>query len=86
MPAVYNKYKGVPKGAVYIGRPSPYGNPFSLGKDGSRDEVYDKFEQYIKSKPEFIKLVKENLKGKDLVCFCKPERCHGDTLIEIANS
>ena len=26
-----------------------------------------------------------NLKGKNLGCWCKPERCHGDTLIECIN-
>ena len=27
----------------------------------------------------------EELKGKDLVCYCKPARCHGDYLLKIAN-
>ena len=32
MPKVLNKYKaGVPHGAVYCGRGSPYGNPFVIG-------------------------------------------------------
>lgn len=27
----------------------------------------------------------EELKGKDLACWCTPQRCHGDTLIKLAN-
>jgi len=43
MPKVLNKYKdGVPAGAVYIGRPSKWGNPFVIGKDGDREEVIAK--------------------------------------------
>jgi len=85
MPKVYNKYHNPPENAVYIGRGSPFGNPFMIGRDGDRDSVCDKYEEYIKSKPELIKLAKARLKGKNLVCFCKPKRCHGDTLLKIAN-
>jgi hypothetical protein len=24
------------------------------------------------------------LKGKDLICWCAPERCHADVLLELA--
>jgi Domain of unknown function (DUF4326) len=27
----------------------------------------------------------ELLKGKDLACWCAPERCHGDNLLKLAN-
>ena len=40
MPKVYNKHhKDAPDGAVYVGRGSKWGNPFVIGKDGTRDEV-----------------------------------------------
>ena len=40
MPKVLNKrVDGMPPAAVYIGRPSIWGNPFVIGKDGSRDAV-----------------------------------------------
>lgn len=85
-PKVHNKYrKTAPQDAVYIGRGSPYGNPFVIGKDGSRDDVCDKFEEAIESLPEVRKLMKRKLKGKHLVCFCKPARCHGDYLLKLAN-
>lgn len=83
---VLNKYKsGIPQGSVYIGRGSPYGNPFIIGKDGSREEVIKKFEDYLMTNKELLDLVKKELRGKDLVCFCSPKHCHGDVLIRVAN-
>lgn len=83
---VHNKYhKTAPTGAVYIGRGSPFGNPFVIGKDGDRNTVCDKYAEAVNT-PERIAYIKLHLKGKDLICFCKPHRCHGDTLLAIANS
>ncbi len=85
-PKVHNKFHNTaPKGSVYIGRGSQFGNPFKIGKDGTRDDVCNKFDFFISSDESFRQTVKENLKGKDLVCFCKPARCHGDSLLKIAN-
>lgn len=85
MPKVHNKYhRTAQPDAVYIGRGSPYGNPFVIGKDGNRDEVCDKFEAALLSNPALLQKVKIELKDKDLVCFCAPKRCHGDTLLRIA--
>lgn len=67
---------------VYIGRPSKWGNPFVIGKDGTRKEVLEKYRQYILSKPELLKDLHE-LKGKTLGCYCKPLPCHGDILEEL---
>jgi hypothetical protein len=84
---VLNKYKdGIPKGSVYIGRPSKWGNPFVIGKDGDRDEVISKYREWLLSQPDKVAMVKHELAGKDVVCFCAPKSCHGDVLIEIANS
>ena len=70
--------------AVNIMRGHKYGNPFIIGKDGDRDEVCDKYEKYANEKftDEEVKL---DLRGKDLVCCCKPLRCHGDYLLRRAN-
>lgn len=70
---------------VYIGRPSKWGNPFVIGKDGSRSDVIRKYSEYIMSQPKLIAAIHE-LRGKTLVCWCKPEACHGDVLDAIANS
>ena len=46
--AVLNKHKvGMPAGAIYIGRGSPWGNPFVIGEHGTRDEVCDKFKRHL---------------------------------------
>ena len=75
----------IPFGSVYIGRGSPYGNPFKIGSDGDRGQVISKFESWVRGKPELMKKIKEELRGKDLVCFCAPAYCHGEILEEIAN-
>ena len=67
---------------IYIGRPSKWGNPFSIGKDGTREEVIEKYREYILNKPELLKSLPE-LKGKILGCWCDPKPCHGDVLIEL---
>lgn len=69
---------------VYIGRPSKWGNPFEIGVDGNRDEVIKKFKTYILSNKELMKDIVE-LKGKILGCWCYPNKCHGDILVELAN-
>jgi Domain of unknown function (DUF4326) len=69
---------------VYIGRPSKWGNPFEIGKDGTRYEVIEKYREYIKTAFTEEEIIKE-LKGKVLGCWCAPEECHGDVLAEIAN-
>ena len=86
-PTVLNKYKDeIPKNAVFIGRPSMWGNPFVIGIDGDRDTVICKYEEWLHSNPAMIHAVKRMLAGKDLVCFCSPNPCHGDVLLSIANS
>jgi hypothetical protein len=77
--------KRVSSNGVYIGRPSKWGNPFAIGRDGTRADVIRKFEEYIMSNPELMEAAKKELKGKDLVCFCAPLACHGDVLSRIAN-
>jgi len=80
MPRVYNKRHGAPVGAVYCGRGSPWGNPFRIGRDGDRDTVCNRFEA------EILPLLDVRpLRGKDLVCFCKPLRCHCDAILRKAN-
>ena len=70
---------------VYIGRPSIFGNPFKIGRDGSREEVVEQYNEYfherIESDPEFRKRVLA-LKGKRLGCYCKPLSCHGHIIVE----
>lgn len=72
--------------AVYIGRPSIWGNPYRIGLDGSRSEVIAKYEAALMAQPEMVERAKRELKGKDLACWCSPLACHGDILLKVANS
>lgn len=77
---------------VYIGRPSPFGNPYSHLPNTqaryqveSRKEAITKYEEWLRSQPELMERVKKELKGKILGCWCAPLICHGDVLARIAN-
>lgn len=84
MPRVLNKRRdGVPATAVYVGRPSKWGNPFALKVDGNRDEVIEKFRVWLLASTLMDEV--HELRGKDLVCWCAPARCHADILLDIAN-
>lgn len=79
---------------VYIGRPGrglagPFGNPFKVGRDGTREECIEKYRAYFYEKleedSEFKKAVLE-LKGRTLGCFCAPLKCHGEVIAEYLES
>lgn len=74
---------------VYIGRAygefkedSIWHNPYHIGKDGTRAEVIAKYRTYILKSPHLLALL-PTLKGKVLGCWCKPQDCHGDVLVEL---
>ena len=90
MPKVWNKRDpSCPKDAIYVGRPSKWGNPFTIGKDGTREEVLQKYRDHIDNLRHtsdlFIFDLYNEITGKDLVCWCAPKPCHADVLLEIAN-
>lgn len=77
---------------VYIGRPGPWGNPFShLPKSAAevrcdtREEAIACYEEWLKQHPEVIERARRELKGKVLGCWCSPKACHGDVLARVAN-
>lgn len=67
---------------VYIGRPTKWGNPFRVGKDGNRKEVIEKFYWYLKDSEYLLNRI-PLLVGKSLGCYCKPKPCHGDAIIRV---
>ena len=95
MPKVLNKRTDkIPPDAVYVGRPSKWGNPFKIhkGKTGlelhltTREEVITRYCKWItKEEGKYLLLRLGELKGKDLVCWCSPLPCHADILLELAN-
>lgn len=67
---------------VYIGRGTKWGNPFIIGKDGTRSEVIKKYAKWIQTQPHLMNSLHE-LEGKVLGCSCKPKACHGDVLLRL---
>ena len=84
MPIEVVNIRGVQErpGDVYIGRAGhglsgKYGNPFTIGRHGSREQVIALFERYLGQHPQLLAdLRAEN--PRRLVCFCAPLACHGD--------
>lgn len=70
---------------VYIGRPSRWGNPFRIGKDGTCEEVIAKYREWVLRQPALMDALKE-LRGMRLGCYCYPLACHGDVLAELADA
>lgn len=81
------------KGVVFIdGKRFPeensiWHNPFKINKNNSRNTVINKYKLYIVKKINDEKLLGELLKlrNKNLGCWCNPELCHGDVLIDLIN-
>lgn len=77
---------------VYIGREnrfvegahnSEWHNPFSVKKFG-RDGCIEEFEKFIRGNKELVGKLDE-LNGKTLGCWCKPQACHGDVIVKLIN-
>lgn len=69
---------------VYIGRPSKWGNPFKVGEDGTRKEVIQKYEYWVRQQKNLMDSLYE-LKDKTLGCWCYPKACHGEVLVKLVN-
>jgi hypothetical protein len=87
----------MPPNSVYVGREvrdrraggvrfreSRWFNPFKIDRDGSREEVVAKYHARLLRRPDLMAALPE-LRGKDLVCWCAPDACHSDVLLELAN-
>ena len=94
-PKVLNKRTDkIPQGAIYVGRPSKWGNPmtirevreFNLGVDEKEANqiAVNWYRQYLGVNPRLMSQIEE-LKGRDLVCWCTPLPCHADVLLELVN-
>lgn len=73
---------------TYIGRGTPWGNPFVVGEGYTQEEAADAYRKKLARAlagrdPGAWKLV-NNLAGVDnIVCSCTPRPCHGDCFAEI---
>jgi len=73
----------------YPTKPSVFANPYKIGKDGTREEVIFKYKEYLinnlnNDKSLVNKLIL--LKDKNLGCWCYPEYCHGNVLLELIDT
>ena len=87
-PRVLHRRKTPSGVGVYIGRPTKWGNKFVIGKDGDRNAVIAKYRRWLDNDPQGMRIkqqAKTELRGESLVCWCAPEACHGDVLLEVAN-
>lgn len=88
----YHLGKVIPDGAVYIGRAMPhfglkaskFANPFKLKDDEPRGSTIQRYKEWLWDQIRSGKISLEDLlelEGKDVVCFCSPQKCHGDVLV-----
>jgi hypothetical protein len=75
-----------PDGAVYVGRPTRWGNPFKVADIG-RDAAVWNYANALRmgELPFTLDDVRRELKGTDLICWCGlDETCHADILLRAA--
>ena len=95
----------MPSNTIYVGRPTKWGNPFKLGDrpwggtisfipiyQPTGEKVLEAYRDYVENKCRWIiEEAQEELRGKDLACWCKesepgqPDLCHAAILLELAN-
>ena len=72
--------------AVVVSRPSIWGNPFPAATLAERKAAVAKFRATIAKKPELRERARNELRGKNLACWCSLDGpCHADVWLEIAN-
>ena len=82
----------MPEGAVYVGRPTKWGNPYTV--QGARAAGYYGTDAELAAmcaaeyRAQAIGCLPiDELRGKDLACWCPLDQpCHADVLLELANS
>jgi len=83
----------MPEGAVYVGRPTRWGNPYFIwgaSNGDSRAEAVRRYRAWLNVCNHLSTIdkarVRAELRGKDLACWCPLDQpCHADVLLEIAN-
>ncbi len=82
----------MPADAIYVGRPTVWGNPFVAGSQLMTGGVLtaakavELYEQHVRENFD-ERDIRHCLRGKNLACWCEiGEPCHADVLLRIANS
>jgi hypothetical protein len=91
----------IPEGAVYVGRPTKWGNPFYLvdvldafcgDEQEAREDCVRSYRRWLHEDEAYVALAstidaRRELRGRDLACWCRLDQpCHADVLLEIANN
>lgn len=81
----------LPAGAVYVGRPTKFGNPFRAADlPGGAEEAVRRFEEWLLRSTEgrnILAAARAELRGKPLACWCRAgEPCHADVLLRLVNA
>lgn len=64
--------------------PLKWGNPFAVGRDGTREQVIERYERWLADQPALLGALGE-LEGRTLGCWCAPKPCHGEVLARLAS-
>ena len=78
----------MPAGAVFVGRPTKWGNPYKVGTPAAPtpEAAVALFRDYLARRTEIVEEAREELKGRSLACWCPlGQPCHADVLLELAN-
>ena len=80
----------MPKGAVYVGRSTKWGNPYRIGVESVDGDGGQTREESLWAYANLFLVGKgkdvSELRGKDLVCWCPLDQpCHADILLGLAN-
>lgn len=81
----------MPSNTLYVGRPSRWGNKFTIADEGSAEAAVDMerrdLDKFQCSHPVGFAWWIAPLRGKNLACWCALDKpCHADILLELANA
>ncbi len=84
----------MPEGAVYVGRPTKWGNLWRVRRGDAPScatTILGWYRDWLLHRLKGWEMVEtpdlEPLRGKDLVCWCRLDQpCHADVLLELANA
>lgn len=92
----------MPEGAVYVGRGSPWGNPFVVGRDGPAAECVRLYGMLLggmicvsakagvaeqRAVLDRARSHLDELRGRNLACWCAlGTPCHADVLLRLVNA
>lgn len=84
----------MPEGAIYVGRPSRWGNPWIVdpvkatlpASNQYRATAEECVRLYAVWAAWYVEEIRADLAGHDLACWCPLDQpCHADVLLAIAN-